>query len=287
VLVFSFIFILSITAARVGFVGWGSRYALQGRYTTFSLLTTVSIIIILYREFILQVQTSAHQKSIVYVFHCVFFMIMMQNCYPDGLSFLKHRKKNNREILLTYQIQDISSLKFIFNWRDINSAKKSIDLLAKHGWSVFADKKPYVFSPYAADLLSSTVSTLSSSGLASLTNENGIVTALCSENSPFLSFSLRTGLELEKNRNVVWYLFIEYSNTTVGNLQVFYDYSNGLSKKSKKISQPIGVTGGKWRTMAIPIIGYKAGSLTQIRIAPPIGAMFSLRKVVIERGESD
>jgi hypothetical protein len=137
-LVFSFLFVLSITAGRGGF---GVKQALEGRYTTYSLLAIVSIVIIMYREFILRAQTSTCQKCVEFLLHYIFIMVMIQNCYHDKLNGFESFRKKNVEILLTYQTQGLFALKSNYPWKDIDSARKRIDIVAKHGWSVFANRK--------------------------------------------------------------------------------------------------------------------------------------------------
>jgi hypothetical protein len=274
-IIFSLFFVLAVTMGRAGF---GVEQAAASRYTTYTLLLVIGIILIIFKEASL---TNSKVSVLTKSGFCVLFFMAFFNFFDfNSLMSWYGYRYNAESILVDYKNRSLAELRVLYPWRDVETAKRVISILEDRKWSVFNNIVPYTsytfetFAPiqiseipfYKMDIFSSVI--------------NGEeLYLICGNSDPYVVMPLPEPVELPAGRP---YIEIEYNNDTAGDLQVFYDYGKGFSEEHSTGRFSIDSSEGSKDRLILSVVGWLAGSQLQaIRIDPPNGSVFVLSEINI------
>jgi hypothetical protein len=134
-LFYGYLFCISITMGRVGF---GVGQAFSSRYTTFSMLSALGFILLVYNEFISN--NKKHYKKAFYCLYILLSIIVINNFDIVPLKKQHDDRKNRQYELLHYKEQSLETLQVNYPWKNLEDAYKDIGILKERKWSLFAEK---------------------------------------------------------------------------------------------------------------------------------------------------
>jgi hypothetical protein len=103
--------------------------------------------------------------------------------------------------------------------------------------------------------------------------ENGVLTLECGKTDPFFMLTLEKPLDLPDEKT---YLEMQYTSTTSGDLQIFFDYGNGFTEEKSLRYNMVSNTDAPV-TIKLQIRNWKRGEkLIGMRFDPPNGSKFVL-----------
>ncbi|GHV20710.1 hypothetical protein FACS189494_05030 [Spirochaetia bacterium] len=133
---YGFVFCTSTALGRVGF-GVGS--ALTTRYVVNVLLTIIGIVLVVYNEILNSESAGPIAKNISkYGIFALFLLCFSVNTDWSIPQNVYNQRKNMQNILRDYHNQPLESLQTFFPWwGDLETARTTIEIAEKNGWSVF------------------------------------------------------------------------------------------------------------------------------------------------------
>jgi hypothetical protein len=149
-----------------------------------------------------------------------------------------------------------------------------LDRLLNPSWSTTELPYNYAFP----EILS-----LETNDILSVTSDNTSLIIQCGTSDPFIILPLLEAVILSPV--TASYIEIEYTNSIVGNIQVFYDYGQGFNEENSTGHRKINIH-EEAAVIQFPILGQKDNSvLSAIRIDPPDGSVFKINAIRITAGD--
>jgi len=182
----------------------------------------------------------------------------------------------SKYVSTTYELREVFDRGFIPDITGVRILAKKLFYKNNINVKFYKIKFSKTMMPIANIPIPQDISSILINDIYSITRQNDILVIHCGTSDPYICFPLKEPI----NKISFPTLEINYSTSTAGNIQFFYDFGNGYSEINS-YSTRLEISSDT-QTLRIPVIGWLAGTnLVSVRIDPPDGTEFELESIML------